>query len=110
MTRINAYPNPEKISMGERVFLRAKEDGALHVLPKYLSAYQTTSPWSKFANIVGDLTETDDIEDVRIDELDLTLPMDVYNLNGMKVGDSLEGMPVGIYIVRQGSKSAKVMR
>ncbi|MBR1543966.1 MAG: hypothetical protein IJ626_03630 [Muribaculaceae bacterium] len=75
-----------------------------------MSAYQTTSPWSKFANIVGDLTETDDIEDVRIDELDLTLPMDVYNLNGMKVGDSLEGMPVGIYIVRQGSKSAKVMR
>ena len=32
----------------------------------------------------------------------------VYNLSGIKVGNSLEGLPRGIYIVRQGAKSTKV--
>ena len=50
------------------------------------------------------------MEVVRIDELDHTLPMNVYNMNGVKMGDSLEGLPAGIYIVHQGGKSAKVMK
>ena len=33
----------------------------------------------------------------------------VYNLSGIKVGNSLEGLPRGIYIVRQGAKSTKVV-
>ena len=45
-------------------------------------------------------SEIGDIEVVRIDELDHTLPMNVYNINGVKMGDSLEGLPAGIYIVR----------
>ena len=47
---------------------------------------------------------------VRIDELDHTLPMNVYNMNGVKMGDRLEDLPAGIYIVRQGNKSAKVVK
>lgn len=31
----------------------------------------------------------------------------VYNLHGVKVGDSLEGLPHGIYLVKQGSKTTK---
>ena len=84
--------------------------GTLHVLPKYLSAYQTASQWKDFYNIKADLTETDGIEEVRVNELDHTLPMNVYNMNGVKMGDSLEGLPAGIYIVHQGGKSAKVMK
>lgn len=34
----------------------------------------------------------------------------VYNLQGLKVGDSLKGLPVGIYIVKQGGKSFKVVK
>ena len=45
-----------------------------------------------------------------IDELDHTLSMNVYNMNGVKMGDRLEDLPAGIYIVRQGSKSAKVVK
>lgn len=82
----------------------------MHVLPKYLIAYQMTAQWKDFYNIKADLTETDGIEEVRIDDLDHTLPMNVYNMNGVEVGNSLEGLPAGIYIVRQGSKSAKVMK
>ena len=110
LKRIDAYPNPAKVSMGSDVFYIVPEDGTLHVLPKYLSAYQTTSQWKDFYNIKADLTETDGIEEVRVDELDHTLPMNVYNMNGVKMGDSLEGLPAGIYIVHQGGKSAKVIK
>ena len=57
LTRIDAYPNPEKVSIGVSVFLNVPKDGTLHVLPKYLSAYQTASEWKNFTNIKGDLTE-----------------------------------------------------
>ena len=96
--------------MGGYVFEYVPKGGTLHVLPKYLSAYQTASQWKDFYNIKADLTETDGIEEVSIDEIDRTLPMNVYNMNGVKMGDSLDGLPAGIYIVRQGSKSAKVVK
>ncbi len=110
LTRIDAYPDPEKVSTGADAFYDVPKDGTLHVLPQYLSAYQTASPWKDFTNIKGDLTEIDGIEVVRVDELDHTLPMNVYNMNGVKMGDRLEDLPAGIYIVRQGSKSAKVVK
>ena len=110
LKRIDAYPNPAKVSMGSDVFYIVPKDGTLHVLRKYLSAYQTASQWKDFYNIKADLTETDGIEEVRVDELDHTLPMNVYNMNGVKMGDRLEGLPAGIYIVHQGGKSAKVMK
>ncbi|MCI6494623.1 MAG: leucine-rich repeat domain-containing protein, partial [Bacteroidales bacterium] len=106
LTRIDAYPDPEKVSTGADAFYDVPKDGTLHVLPKYLSAYRTTSQWEDFTNIKGDLTEIGGIEVVRVDELDHTLPMNVYNMNGVKMGDRLEDLPAGIYIVRQGSKSA----
>ena len=61
LTRIDAYPNPEKVSTGGGVFSGVPKDGTLHVLPKYLSAYQTASQWKDFTNIKGDLTEIGDI-------------------------------------------------
>ena len=57
LTRIDAYPNPEKVSTGGDAFDGVPKDGTLHVLPKYLSAYQTASEWKNFTNIKGDLTE-----------------------------------------------------
>ena len=57
LTRIDAYPNPEKVSIGADAFDGVPKDGTLHVLPKYLSAYQTASEWEDFTNIKGGLTE-----------------------------------------------------
>jgi len=61
LTRIDAYPDPEKVSIEEDayygVFFLVPKDGTLHVLPKYLSAYQTASQWCEFTNIKDDLTE-----------------------------------------------------
>ena len=109
LTRIDAYPDPEKVSTRVYAFDGVPKDGTLHVLPQYLSAYRTASQWADFTNIKGDLTEIDGIEVVRVDELDHTLPMNVYNMNGVKMGDRLEDLPAGIYIVRQRNKSATVV-
>ena len=57
LTRIDAYPNPEKVTTGTDAFLGVPKDGTLHVLPKYLSAYRTASPWKNFTNIKGDLRD-----------------------------------------------------
>ncbi len=62
LTRIDVYPNPEKVTTGTDAFLGVPKDGTLHVLPKYLSAYRTASQWKDFTNIKGDLTEIGDIE------------------------------------------------
>lgn len=35
--------------------------------------------------------------------------MEVYNLNGARLSSSLHGLPSGIYLVRQGSKTVKVV-
>lgn len=57
LTRIDAYPDPAKVTMGEDVFICVEKDGTLHVLPQYLSAYQTANQWRDFTNIKGDLSE-----------------------------------------------------
>ena len=57
LTRIDAYPNPEKVSIGEDAFDGVPKDRTLHMLPKYLSAYRRASQWKDFTNIKGDLTE-----------------------------------------------------
>ena len=82
LTRIDAYPNPEKVSTGEDAFYRVPKDGTLHVLPKYLSAYQTASQWCEFTNIKGDLTEIGDINlDGEVNVTDVTTLVNMI-LNG----------------------------
>ena len=73
LTRINAYPNPEKVSTGANVFYDVPKDGTLHVLPKYLSAYRTAFQWKDFTNIKDDLTEIGDINlDGNVEVSDVT--------------------------------------
>ena len=109
LTRIDAYPDPTKVEMGADVFYNVPKDETLHVLPQYLSAYQTAEQWNAFYNIQADLKQAA-IEEVRIDELDRTLPIAVYNLNGVKVDTGIDDLPSGIYIVRQGNKTAKIVK
>ena len=57
LQRIEAYPDPQQVSMGSDVFRSVPHDGTLHVLPEYLSAYQTADQWKEFTNIAADLTD-----------------------------------------------------
>ena len=73
LTKIDAYPNPEKVSTGWDAFYGVPENGTLHVLPKYLSAYLTASEWRDFTHIKDDLTEIGDINlDGKVDVSDVT--------------------------------------
>lgn len=57
LTRIDSYPDPAAVTLGLGVFQSVPKDGTLHVLPQYLSAYQTANQWSSFTNIAGDLKD-----------------------------------------------------
>lgn len=57
--------------------------------------------------------EQSGLEDVVInsdkhDEIDFSLPIEVYNLQGAMVAKSVEGISKGIYIIRQGLKVQKI--
>lgn len=69
--------------------------------------YRRTSVWANFWNMEEDPTLIDNIiinhEDYSND------PIEVYNLNGVKVGNSKENLTSGIYIIRQGNKVDKIM-
>lgn len=47
------------------------------------------------------------IEEVEA-ELDVDAPCDIYNLNGAKVGESIDALAPGIYIVHQGNNVKKI--
>lgn len=45
-----------------------------------------------------------------IDESDdSNLPIEVYNINGTKVGNTIDGLPAGIYITKQGKIVEKLI-
>ena len=82
LMRINAYPDPEKVSTGAKAFGGVRKDGTLHVLPKYLSAYRIASQWRDFTNIKDDLAEIGDINlDGKVDVSDVTTLVNMI-LNG----------------------------
>lgn len=59
LMRVDAYPNPDDVTLGEEIFAGIYLGmSKLHVLPKYLSAYQTADQWKEFGNnIIGDLVD-----------------------------------------------------
>ena len=94
-TRIEAYPNPAKVSMGSDVFYDVPKDGTLHVLPKYLSAYLTADQWKEFYNIKADLTyvKGDLNDDGSVDGNDVSILLDMV-LSGGVSADQLEAADI----------------
>lgn len=80
-----------------------KSTCTLHVPAESLQLYQTAYFWKDFYSIKGDISG---IEDVEVED---NTPMEVYNLNGLKVGDSLEDLAPGFYVVRRGTRAEKVL-
>ena len=74
------------------VFYDVPKDGTLHVLPKYLSAYQTADQWKEFYNIKADLTDVvkgDINDDGSVDGNDVSILLDMV-LSGGVSADQLE--------------------
>lgn len=80
------------------------ENAVLHVPEGSVNAYKSADMWKNFSHIVGDISG---IEDVTVDSLNAA-PVEVYNLRGVKIGNSNDALAPGIYIVRQGTVTKKI--
>ena len=81
-------------------------DATLYIATGGVQNAMTTNPWKNFVNIKE--KEFSGIEKVIADN-DLDAPVEIYNINGVKAGDSTEGLAPGFYIKRQGSKTEKIV-
>lgn len=65
--------------------------------------YKEVYPWINFINIQE--FDQSGVEEITQDaEIDFTVPYDIYNLRGIKMSETIDNLPMGIYIIRQGNK------
>lgn len=82
------------------------ENATLYVPESAIEKCKLMNPWMLFENIKGkDFSGIEQIEA----EIDTTLPYDIFNINGLHVGNDLDKIPSGIYIIRQGKTARKVV-
>lgn len=78
----------------------------LYVPSASIVRYKAASKWKDFYNI-KDIESG--VEEVLVDGEDYSYaPIEIYNLSGLKVGDSTENLAPGVYIKRQGRKVEKI--
>lgn len=71
------------------------------IIAESLYANGPTAEFTINENVTG-------VEEIIADVIDFSLPVQVYTLQGMMVGDSVENLSAGIYIVRQGKNAKKI--
>ncbi|MDE6370807.1 MAG: leucine-rich repeat domain-containing protein [Duncaniella sp.] len=81
----------------ENAILYMTEDGMM--LGRYIE------PWKNFKHV--SLFDPAGIEEISAD-FDENAPCEIYNLSGVKVSDTIEGLTPGLYIVRQGNAVKKI--
>ena len=82
-------------------------EAVLHVPVGRKEVYQNNEEWSIFSTIIDDLTGESGVSQIQVD-IDSSLPVEVFNLNGVKIGNSISNLPAGLYILRQGSTAKKI--
>ncbi|MDE6368947.1 MAG: leucine-rich repeat domain-containing protein, partial [Muribaculaceae bacterium] len=105
------YPAIKPCKADKSMFTSNVYDNAILYVPdEAVNTFKSTAPWSSFYDIRG--LESSGIEDVMDNsgsgEIDYTAPYDVYNLNGAKVGNAIDILAPGLYIIRQGSVAKKI--
>ena len=80
----------------------------LHVPQGCYEAYANSKTWKQVGTIIDDLEVTSGIDDLNVSgAIDDAKPVEVYNLQGQKVGDGTSGLPKGLYFIRQGAVTEK---
>ncbi len=100
------YNTQEPLNANANCFSTANyNDATLYVPEAAVEKCKLIDPWKNFAKIEAyDFSGIQDMES----DVDSSVPCEVYNLNGVKVGTSTDGLPAGMYIVRCGGKIYKV--
>lgn len=91
---------------GEDVFYNIdKTNCELYVPQASIADYQAADQWKEF--FIKDIESG--VEEVLVDGEDYSnAPIEIFNLSGLKVGDSTENLAPGVYIKRQGRKVEKI--
>ncbi|MDE7189899.1 MAG: leucine-rich repeat domain-containing protein, partial [Muribaculaceae bacterium] len=80
-------------------------NGTLYVPEAAIEKCKQIYPWLRFSNIQSlDFNRVDDATA----DLEETLPVYIYDLNGIMVGNDTKSLPSGVYIVRHGNKAKKI--
>ena len=81
-------------------------NATLHLIEDAISRAKTIDPWKQFNSIKA--YNFSSLIDVVTDEF-LDPEIEVYDLNGIKVGDSVDHLTSGTYIVRQNATVKKII-
>lgn len=82
------------------------ESATLYLSKSGITLSSTTSPWQYFNSIKE--YDPAGIEDV-VADFNADEPYEVYNILGVKVADTTDGLAPGIYIIRQGKVVKKII-
>lgn len=91
--------------LGFTPFSNTPEDATLYVPEVAVEKCKTIQPWQSFKNIVA--YDFSGIEET-VTDFDADAPCAVYNIGGVKVGNSTDNLPAGIYIVRKGNTAKEI--
>ncbi|MDY4175190.1 MAG: leucine-rich repeat protein [Bacteroidales bacterium] len=98
-------------SVGDWTFFWVLDNGTLYVPDNSVDTYRDSSGWNGFSNIRE--ISTSAINDIMVNtdsQTNGSHTMTVYDLAGRKLPNgSLSQLPKGIYIVKTGSKTTKVV-
>ncbi|MDE5983169.1 MAG: hypothetical protein K2G92_08675, partial [Duncaniella sp.] len=83
-------------------------NASLYILPEGLEKASIVEPWCYFEN-VKILNSSGFVELECNGNIDETEDLGVYNINGVKIGCSIKGLPSGLYIVRYGNRAQKIL-
>ncbi len=101
------YDTTEPVFGAESIFSDVTyRKATLYVAIGGLDRASLSHPWRFFSNIKE--KDFSGIEDV-LGEIDPNVPVEVYDLSGVKVANTLETLPSGIYIVRQGNTAKRMI-
>lgn len=102
------YNSDKPVTAESNIFSNDTYNNATLYLPEAgIEPATNTSPWNLFKNIVPHKFPSG-VNDI-LSDTEENIPVEVYNLNGVKIGNSIETLSPGIYIVRQGLKTRQIL-
>ncbi len=79
------------------------ENTTIYVPEDYVDAYKNNPEWNKGKIVEGTPSGIENIV------ADANAETEIYTVSGVKVGNNMDNMPAGIYILRQGTRTRKVV-
>ena len=82
------------------------EDATLFVKEEDVEKCKLIMPWKKFKTIAA-YKFSNGVDEIEA-SLDPDAPYEIFTLDGVKIADSTDNLPAGIYIIRQGNAVKKI--